>query len=173
MRKLLVFLITLSFLLCLAGCAQNKLPAETVPATETQTAASTTETQTEAVPTTIVIPADLPQVDYDLSVLSDTMMYSQVYNMIYNPDQYLGKTVRILAPLDQYSDEETGKLHYVCLIQDATACCTQGIEFEPMDENTVVPPKGSTVLVSGTFDTFMTGPFLHCVLRDAVLEYGS
>ena len=166
------FLCVLLFaLFCLAGCAQNEPPAQTGTQSETETAAASTELQTEAVPTTIVLPQDLPQVDFDLSAMSRTVMYAQVYDMIYNPDQYLGKTVRILGPVDQYDEEETGQTHYVCLIQDATACCTQGIEFEPEDADTVVPPKDSTVLVSGTFDTFMNGPFLYCVLRNAVLEY--
>ena len=169
MRKLLIcFLLFLP--LGLAGCVQNKPPAETVSATKAQTTASTTEVQTEAAPTTFVMPQDLPEVDYDLSAVSNTMMYSQVYDMIYTPDRYLGKTVRVLGPFDQYTDEETGKPHCVCLIQDATACCTQGIEFELADTNTDLPPKGGMVLVSGTFDTFMNGPFLYCVLRDAVLE---
>ncbi len=108
--------------------------------------------------------------DYDLSALSRTMMYSQVYDMIYNPDQYIGKTVRIFGPFNQYTDEATGEIHYACLIEDATACCTQGIEFEPADKHTVMPPQDSMVLVSGTFDTYMNGPFLYCVLRDAVVE---
>lgn len=152
--------ITFCILICLAGCARTAQPAEPV-----------TQTQTEPVPTEITLPTDLPQVEYDLSALSGTMMYSQVYDMIYNPDQYLGKTVRILGPFDIITEEETGRTRYVCLIRDATACCTQGIEFEPADAETAVPSAGSTVLVSGTFDTYMNGPFLYCVLRNAVLEF--
>ena len=163
MKKRFVCILLLP-LLCFAGCARNELPAESV--TETQNAETTAE------PTTLVLPQDLPEVDYDLSAMNRTVMYAQVYDMIYNPDQYLGKTVRILGPVDQYTAEETGDTRYVCLIRDATACCTQGIEFEPEDADTVVPPKDSTVLVSGTFDTYMNGPFLYCVLRNAVLEYG-
>lgn len=150
---------------------QNELPAETVTQKEEQTDAETTEPQTEAESTAYVLPQNLPEVDYDLSAMSNTMMYAQVYDMIYNPDQYIGKTVRIFGPFDQYADEETGTVHQVCLIRDATACCTQGIEFEPEDAHTAIPPKDSMVLVSGTFDTYMNGPFLYCVLRNAVLEY--
>ncbi len=165
------FCATLLILICLAGCAPAAQPAGPVTQTQAQTDVSTSRPQTEAVPTTRALPTDLPQVDFDLSALSGTMMYSQAYDMIYNPDQYLGKTVRILGPFDRYTEEETGRTRYVCLIRDATACCTQGIEFEPADADTAVPEKDSMVLVSGTFDTYMDGPFLYCVLRDAVLEY--
>ncbi len=160
---------TFCILICLAGCARTAQPAE--PVSVTQALPTQTQTQTERAASAITLPTDLPQVEYDLSAMSSTMMYSQVYDMIYNPDQYLGKTVRILGPFDQFTDEETGTTRYVCLIRDATACCTQGIEFEPADAETDVPPTGSTVLVSGTFDTYMNGPFLYCVLRNAVLEF--
>ncbi len=158
-------------LFCFAGCAQNELPAQTVTQNGEQTAEAVTELQTEAEPTTVALPQDLPEVDFDLSAMSQTVMYAQVYDMIYNPDQYHGKAVRMLGPVDQYVEEETGETRCVCLIQDATACCTQGIEFELSDADAAVPSPGSTVLVSGAFDTYMSGPFLHCVLRDAALEY--
>ena len=169
MKKRLICAILLP--LCLAGCARSAMPAETTAATQPQTAAAPTEAQTEVVPTTIVLPQDLPAADYDLSDMSKTMMYSQVYDMIYNPDAYRGKTVRILGPFNRYTDEETGEEHSVCIIRDATACCTQGIEFELTDPAAPVLQDGDTVLVSGTFDTYMSGPFLYCVLRNAVLEY--
>ena len=137
----------------------------------TSAAADTTETAVEST-TGWTIPADLPPVDYDLSTLSRTMMYSQVYDMIYGPDAYIGKTVRMTGPVNMYTDEQTGKLHCACIIEDATACCTQGIEFELKDPDAKLPESGSRVLVRGTFDTYMQDMFLFCVLRNAVLEAG-
>ena len=103
-------------LFCFAGCAQNELPAETVTQNGKQTVEAVTELQTEAEPTTVALPQDLPEVDFDLSAMSQTVMYAQVYDMIYNPDQYHGKAVRMLGPVDQYVEEETGKTRCVCLI---------------------------------------------------------
>lgn len=170
MKKLFALLAaTLVFLL--SGCGSpDRTPPVPEPDSSTQ-AEQTTVPQTETTTAAFTVPRGLPTVDVDLSSLSGNMMYSQVYDMIYNPDQYLGKTVRICAPVNRFADEETGREHCVCIIQDATACCTQGIEFETVDPNASVPQDGDTVLVSGTFDTYMNGPFLYCVLRDAVLEY--
>ena len=38
--------------------------------------------------------AGFQKVDIDLSRLSGIMVYSQVYNMMYEPQKYAGKTVR-------------------------------------------------------------------------------
>ena len=38
------------------------------------------------------------KVDVDLTVLSSTMVYSEVYNMLlFTPDSYLGKTVKMMG----------------------------------------------------------------------------
>nr|MCR5716177.1 hypothetical protein [Lachnospiraceae bacterium] len=70
-------------------------------------------------------------VDVDLTTLSSTMVYSEVYNMMVSPDAYVGKTIRMSGLMSIFLDEATEKYYYACIIQDATACCAQGIEFEP------------------------------------------
>ena len=163
--------------LCLALCLLSGCGAvrgqepETAPA-ETQTAAETTteaatETTTE---TTTAVLKDLPPVDVDLTQLPQNLMYSQAYDMLYNPEQYLGKTVRISGPYSSYADPETNETHCACLIRDATACCTQGMEFEPADETQPLPEADQIITVSGVFDTYMSGPFLYCILRNAQIE---
>ena len=164
-------LLSLAAALCLivpAGCSD----AATVPETVSETAYLSTQPET-IVPTTaapLVIPGDLPPVDVDLSGLSRTLMYAQAYDMVYSPDDYKGKTVRMRGPVDSYADETTGEMHYVCIIEDATACCTQGIEFE-LEDDEAYPPSGSEALVSGTFDFYLRDDlFLICVLHDATVE---
>ena len=169
MKRIVAGLLT-ALLVLLAGCgAVEPAPSVTPPVSEPATVPTPVPT-TEQATAAFSIPSGLPAVELDLSSLSKTMMYSQVYDMIYNPDAYLGKTVRILGPVNCAVDEETGREHYACIIEDATACCMQGIEFELADPDVSVPPNGETVLVSGTFDTYMDGPYLYCVLRRAVLE---
>ena len=150
-------------LLCmLAGCGAQTVPE---PVSETR-AAEIVQTQP---PETSAAPRDLPPVDIDLTRMSQTMMYSQAYDMIYNSESYLGKTVRISGPYNTFTDPETGKVHRAVLIRDATACCTQGIEFEPENAD-VSPAVDAEIIVSGTFDTYMDGMFLYCVLRSAQIE---
>ncbi len=74
-------------------------------------------------------------VDVDLTVLSSTMVYSEVYNMLYNdPAYYLGKTVKAKGTFSLYQLVTDGVLQpdpvaYACIIADATACCAEGMEF--------------------------------------------
>ncbi len=73
--------------------------------------------------------------DVDLTVLSSTMVYSEVYNMLYNdPAHYLGKTVKARGTFSIYQLVTDGVLQpdpvsYACIISDAAACCAEGMEF--------------------------------------------
>ena len=114
-------------------------------------------------------PAD-PNVDVDLTVLSATMVYSEVYGMVYEPDRYIGKTVKMKGLFDMYHDETTDKYYFACVIMDATACCAQGIEFELKGEHKYpddFPKVGDEITVIGTFDTYMEGDQKYCTLKDA------
>ncbi|WP_034452742.1 hypothetical protein [Butyrivibrio sp. AE2032] len=51
-------------------------------------------------------------VDVDLTVLSSTVVYSEVYNMMVSPDNYKGKTVKMKGQFVPYYDEATGKYYF-------------------------------------------------------------
>ena len=107
-------------------------------------------------------------IDIDLTSISSTMVYSEVYNMMMTPDDYIGKTVKMCGEYATYHDDATGNDYYACIIQDATACCTQGMEFVLADGN--YPTEvGTEVTVSGVFDTYAEGDSMYCTLRDAKL----
>ncbi len=110
--------------------------------------------------------------DVDLTVLSSTMVYSEVYNMMYYPENYVGKSVKMKGTYAVFHDETTGKYYHGCIIQDATACCSQGIEFELTDEYSFpddYPAQGQEICVTGIFDTYMEGSDQFCTLRNASL----
>lgn len=70
-----------------------------------------------------------PNVDIDLTVLSANMVYAEVYNMMMYPDSYLGKTIKVSGPYyPLYYDGTDNYYHYV-MIEDALACCQNGMEF--------------------------------------------
>ncbi len=114
-----------------------------------------------------ISPGTTEGVDVDLTTLSATMVYSEVSNMMINPDQYMGKTVKMQGIENVYHDTETGQDYYACVIADATACCSQGIEFEMADK--IYPPEGSEVTVMGVFDTYEENGYQYCTLRGAQL----
>ena len=109
-------------------------------------------------------------IDVDLTSLSSTMVYSEVYNMMYEPDNYIGKTIKMNGLFTAYHDESTGNDYYACIIQDATACCAQGMEFILTDDYSYpddYPEESEQITVVGVFDTYMEGDYMYCTLRDA------
>ena len=102
-------------------------------------------------------------VEVDLTVLSSTMVYSEVYNMLYNdPAHYLGKTVKARGEFSIYQLVTDGVLQpdpvaYACIIADATACCAEGMEFVPEGDLTYpddYPELGAEITVIGEFQSY-------------------
>lgn len=102
-------------------------------------------------------------VDVDLTVLSSTMVYSEVYNMLYNdPAHYLGKTVKARGGFSIYQLVTDGVLQpdpvaYACIIADAAACCAEGMEFVLEGDYTYpddYPELGAEITVIGEFQSY-------------------
>ena len=119
---------------------------------------------------TIVEP---PKYDVDLTNLSSTMVYSEVYNMVMDPSEYMGKYIRMEGPFSVYTNPDTKKNYFACVIQDATACCAQGLEFELAGDYSYpedYPAVNTDVIVSGTFDTYEEEGYTYITLRNAKFE---
>lgn len=150
MKKIisLILICVLMYTLCACG----KSPDET-PSTETD--------------------AQSVSVDVDLTKLSSTMVYSEVYNMMVTPDNYIGKTVRMRGQFALYENTQSGEIYFACIIADATACCSQGLEFVlegthayPQD----YPELGTEITITGEFGTYEEDGYLYCHLTDAKME---
>lgn len=118
---------------------------------------------------------DAPSDDYDLDLtqLSSTMVYSEVYNMMTTPTDYLGKQIRMRGNFSVYQDPVTQRYYYACLIADATACCSQGIEFVLADDRAYpdgYPELGTLITVSGTFTAYVENGTTYCQLTNAQME---
>ena len=104
----------------------------------------------------------------DLTTLSATMVYSEVFMMMREPEDFIGKTVKMKGLFNYYHDEDSDISYYSCIIQDALACCSQGIEFElSKDQSPVELTVGDTICVEGVFDTYVEGKNIYATLRDA------
>ena len=120
--------------------------------------------ETAAPPAAVQKPAKPAKVDVDLSRLSATMVYAEVFNILSNGYKYDGKTVRMCGAFSTSEGEDDDgqpvrKFH--CIIRDATACCAQGIEFAMRDKlawPTDFPKTNSTITVVGRF---------YCDMHDA------
>ena len=108
------------------------------------------------------------EIDVDLTTQSATVVYSAVYDMMSMPEKYLRKTVKMTGAAASYTDENTEKTYHACIIKDATACCSQGIEYI-LDEDAPYPTDGETVTVIGEFSTYNEGQFKYSTLKNAKL----
>ena len=134
-------------------------PAEIIPTPDEQE--TTDEQQTPEEPEQTQTSAD--GVDVDLTVLSSTMVYSEVYNMLYyDPESYYGKTIKMTGVFSIYQMVVDGlaqpdPVAYGCIIADATACCAQGMEFVLEGDFTYpddYPELGAEITVIGEFQPY-------------------
>ena len=165
MKRLLCLLLAVCMTLSLCACGKG---AER----DTERGASASEPQpSPAITEPPQASADGAEVD--LTVLSSTMVYAEVYNMLYNdPESYLGKTVRARGEFSIYQLVVDGVLQpapaaYACIIADATACCAEGMEFVSEGDLTYpddYPELGAEITVVGEFQAYeengMTGHHL-------------
>lgn len=61
--------------------------------------------------------------DVDLTIDNADLIYAEVFAMVYTPEDYVGKTVKMKGQFVFYYDEEKDQYYYACLIKDAMACC--------------------------------------------------
>lgn len=128
--------------LLISGCGEEKIPVpEKIPVAEV--------------------------VDVDLTKLNANMLYSAVFDIVENPAEYRGKTIKIRGTYFALHDPAKNEYHHSCVIWDATACCMQGMEFELADKN--YPPNESEITLIGKFDVYTIQKIDNPILRDARL----
>ncbi len=113
-------------------------------------------------------------IDVDLTILSSTMVFAEVYNIVMNPSDYVGQIVKMTGTLNIYRDETTDSTVCAVIIMDATECCEQGIMFVFDSSYTYpddYPEAGSIVTVIGEFDVFTSpdSPMMYSYLKEATL----
>lgn len=144
--------------LALTGCVPRPAQSAAAVSTPAPTPAATSTPQPTATPSP-------DGVDIDLTQLSATMVFAEVAAMVRTPEDYLGKRVRMAGPLAVYEANPALGIDYfyTVVIQDATACCQQGMEFI-WPEGTL-PEAGTGLVVTGTFAEYDCGglPSYHIV----------
>jgi hypothetical protein len=108
-------------------------------------------------------------VDYDLTQLSNTVVYSQVFDMLSNPSKYDGKIFRLQGILTSYKDDETNETYYACIVPDASVCCSEGLEFVIIQGNSY-PLPGTEIFVTGVFERNNRNGIETCRLINAEIQ---
>ncbi len=125
MKKILTLFAALC--LCFISCARKDQPA------------AKTESPAE----------NTAEPDLDLTKMSATMIYSNVFNMMLDPDSFAGKRIKCsgwFASMKGPRDEEV----YSVIVPDATKCCQQGLGFMFKFEDGL-PQINQNITVTGTF----------------------
>ena len=176
MKKIICLLMTAALILSLAACSGNKNgnSASSIAVDDSsKTAAETTVTTNDG--TKAVSKAELPKtegVDVDLTKMSSTMVYSEVLNMQQHPDDYMGKIVRMKGPFNV--TELDDNRCFACVIKDAAACCSTGIEFVWAGEHSYpedYPEVNTEITVTGTFNVYSEGNSKYLQLKDAEVVF--
>ena len=155
MKKTLAILLTLALAVLAGACSA---PVSGV---------SETAVQETAAPEPLTV-------DLDLSVLSGTVVYAQVYNIMCDPQAYIGKVIKIAGYYDAFESTERDIVYHACVIPDATACCQQGIEFVWAGEHTYpddYPELYSDIVVTGRLEEYDEDgvPYLHLVDAELIV----
>ena len=164
MKKLLCVLLIALTLIPLAACGRekDKVTAAADSADNQAPEASVSQKQpsekkSESKPAASEPTQSTDGVDVDLTRLSSTMVYSEVYNMMYTPGDYIGKTIKMTGQFVYYENPDTQAQYFTCIIGDAMACCSQGLEFVLTGKHTYpddYPELGSEITVIGEFQSY-------------------
>lgn len=179
MKKMLPLF--LAALLALSACSRQaaEAPESPTPAFPSATA----ESSTLPAPASEEAPADDTGAStgnfIDLTAMSSTMVFAEVFNMTTHPEDYVGKTVKmqgIFSTGKLYAQEgtlEDGSTVFACIIQDAAACCAQGIPFdlaESLSYPEDYPELGDPITVTGIFEICTQDGLEFCRLSQAELQ---
>ena len=157
MKKMICALLALLMIIALVGCGTE--------ANNNSTPSGTQKDNTKSI-------------DVDLTKLSSTMVYSEVYAMMTAPKDYIGKTVKMNGQFAIYQATDANgqpvpdQIYFACVIADATACCQQGLEFVLAGDYKYpddYPELGTDITVVGEFQTYMEGTQQYCHLINAEL----
>ncbi|MDR1705977.1 MAG: hypothetical protein LBS19_15015 [Clostridiales bacterium] len=95
--------------------------------------------------------------DFDLVGMNSNVIYALVYNMMMNPEEYVGKTIRTDGLFHSEYWEPTDNYYQYVLIPDAAACCVQGLEIIwrgghefPGD----YPEENAPIIVAGMYKSY-------------------
>ncbi len=176
MRKFLILILALMMAVNCVGCGADEAVEETtVEASEASSAAAEEEQVESEVETKEETLSDAETaVDLDLTSMSSEMVYATVYQMLVDPDSYTGSTVCMSGQYYASYYEGTQQYYHYCIIADATACCSQGMEFVLADATWTYPddyPQDyQDIVVVGTFGSYEEEGYTYYCLLEARLE---
>jgi len=98
-----------------------------------------------------------------------------VSDMINKPSTYTSKIVKVKGPFRPYESTDPNSCYPAILVQDATACCGNGLEFLlygvprcTMQGGNGYPLLNEEATIVGRFETYLEDYSLYIHLVDAI-----
>ena len=171
------YLIILILCLLFAGCGKQvpaaedpfdpysvELPGLTDREIPKLTEAAETASESKPISVETTAPeetASEPPVDLDLTQMSATAAYSQIFILCMEPKEYIGKTCRMrgqfFTMVDLDENMEISQYHMGCVLTDGPGCCSSGVEFVLAGEHKFpddYPEQGTEITVTGVFGLY-------------------
>lgn len=168
MKYLKVFsIIMITMILC--SCSSGKTASDHM---ELYSPSITSQTKTTATTAPLDTAIRVEEDYLDLTGMSSTMVYAQLYGISIDPDSYEGKTLRMRGQFCSVYVEEEDTRYYACYVLDDTGCCMQGFEFVADDliYPDDYPEEDAYFTVSGTIELYEKDGQLYRHLVDASIE---
>ena len=167
MKKIFVVLM---IVLLLVGCNKKEEATVDLKKENDEQIISDVDYQSKIEEDVVEEEVDDGEIDIDLSELTSIMAYCEVCNIISDLDSNKGKRIKIRGLLEYYENPETKEKIFGCTVMDATACCSLGLMFIPIDDDNL-PEKYSIVNVTGVLEVYEKDGYELCRLRDAIVEW--
>lgn len=167
-RSVIAAILISAVLLC--SCSSKKQASDNLDqfSPSLPSGQSLTTTTTAATSDVFVVEEDF----LDLSQMSDTMVFAELYNITIYPDAYAGKTLKMRGQFTSVYIEEEDARYYACYVLDETGCCMQGFEFVADDLTFPddYPEEGAYFTVTGTISLYEKDGQLYRHLTNATIE---
>lgn len=109
----------------------------------------------------------------DLTALSSTMVYAEMYNITQDSESYVGKMLRVHGSAYTSFDEKTQNYYHHIVVADASACCAQGLEFV-LPEGSAYPENGTEIEIEGIFRSYQEEDVIYYHIQaDAVTVFAA
>ena len=174
-KRSYVLLFILGIIIFLSGCMQfgtaqpannSAQPANGAaqPADARNNAANSKDSAANASPITYAAAGDVinytmddAAVDIDFTVLSSMMVFAEFYNIMLNPDDFVGKIIKMNGLYyASVFDKDDYYSHYIT-VGEGDACCAQGFEFKWNGEHKFpddYPKENTKIELTGAFSKY-------------------